>query len=169
MTYDPIDTSATDNAADGSVTADTLDSTTVDNSGTATTQDLVVNGTATGPFGGAPVLEAGDSITVAIIDNSTVNQSFQVLYDGIARDVLGGIVEGGNNVDFEYTFSDGSTIQKNGSNGVYDTGNRSRYSDANAAESETDILPPAKNVKRIEVGTNIFSNHALGAEVILKD
>jgi len=54
MTYDPIDTSATDNAADGSVTTDTLDSTTVDNSGTVTTQDLVVNGTATGVGGGVP-------------------------------------------------------------------------------------------------------------------
>jgi hypothetical protein len=36
MTYDPIDTSATDNAADGNVT----------------TEDLVVNGVATGDFGG---------------------------------------------------------------------------------------------------------------------
>jgi len=54
MTYDPIDTSATDNAADGSVTTDTLDTTTLNNSGTSTTQDLVVNGTTTGISGGVP-------------------------------------------------------------------------------------------------------------------
>jgi len=62
----PVDLESEDiNNAD-TITTDTLDSTTVDNSGTVTTQDLVVNGTATGPFGGGGgvVLESGDSITV---------------------------------------------------------------------------------------------------------
>jgi len=48
----PVDLESEDiNNAD-TVTTDTLNSTTLDNSGTVTTDDLVVNGTATGQFGG---------------------------------------------------------------------------------------------------------------------
>jgi len=56
------------------VTTDTLDSTTVDNSGTVTTQDLVVNGTATGPFGDLNY-ELVDTIDSTISANSTKSLS----------------------------------------------------------------------------------------------
>jgi len=50
----PVDLESEDiNNAD-TVTTDTLDSTTQNNSGTVTTQDLVVNGTTTGISGGVP-------------------------------------------------------------------------------------------------------------------
>jgi len=171
MTYDPIDTSATDNAADGSVTTDTLNSTTVDNSGTVTTQDIVVNGTATGPFGGGGVvLEAGDTITVETIFESTVDESFTVLYDDVAKDVLGGIVSAPNSIDFRYVFSDDTSLRKNGTGTAYTKGNESSGVTASAAgQYAVDFLPPAKQVKKIEVGANNFSGGRLGAEVIFKD
>ncbi len=59
MTYDPIDTSATDNAADGSVTTDTV-----------TTQDTVVNGTIN-----------GDNI-VTVLDGTNETGDYQVQING---------------------------------------------------------------------------------------
>jgi hypothetical protein len=70
MTYDPIDTSATDNAADGSVTTDTLESTTANVSGTVTTQDTVVNGTIN-----------GDNI-VTVLDGANETGDYQIQVDG---------------------------------------------------------------------------------------
>jgi len=177
MTYDPIDTSATDNAADGSVTTDTLDSTTLNNSGTVTTQDLVVNGTATGPFGGGGsgvVLEPGDTITVALIDFDTSNGVFQTLYSGTAKDVLGGVVSGRAGCNFLYTFSDGSTLNKNAPGTTnFGIGNDSRHRDKGGDSAEIDFLPPALNVVKIEVGNFDGSSNegesAMGAEVLLKD
>jgi hypothetical protein len=153
------------------ITTDTLDSTTQNNSGTVTTQDLIVNGTATGPFGGgAPVLESGDSITVKTIRDQTVDSSFVSLYNGTAVDVLGGTLNSQGNGDWLYEFDDNTTLQKNGSGGSYVGGNNSRGNtrDSNH-EFECDILPPAKDVIRIEVGANLFDSGNFGAEVILKD
>ena len=171
MTYDPIDTSATDNAADGSVTTDTLDSTTVNNSGTVTTQDIVVNGTATGPFGGGGVvLEAGDTITVETITLSSTDNSLVFLYSGPAKDVLGGIVGGHRETDFLYTFSDGSTLKKNGTGTVYSNGNQNMAKNSEGSDRiEYDILPPALDVAEIKVGGTDTVASELGAEVILKD
>jgi len=164
MTYDPIDTSATDNAADGSVTTDTLDATTLNNSGTATTQDLVVNGTATGVGGAfAPVLEAGDSITTRYLLQEGADNTFLQLYDGSAKDVLGGILFAGYDAgQFIYTFSDNSTISK------ADVPNIGRDRPSND-EMEIDFLPPALDVTKIEVKGNQFEGSKLGAEVLLKD
>jgi len=171
MTYDPIDTSATDNAADGSVTTDTLDSTTANNSGTLTTQDIVVNGTATGPFGGGGVvLESGDNLDVAIIQTDTTPESFVNLYSGSAKDVLGGVLLGFARNDWLYEFSDNTTITKNGGSGAttYNRTSLSQYADSANERTEGTFLPPAKNVIRIEVGSDLSSGAALGAEVILK-
>jgi len=167
----PVDIESEDiNNAD-TVTTDTLDSTTVDNSGTVTTQDLVVNGTATGPFGGgAPVLEAGDSITVEAFADNNTDETFVTLYDGSAKDVLGGTILGAaGNADFLYTFADSSTIHKNGTGTTYTFGNISVGKDLAGDNFEVDFLPPALDVTKIEVGTNTFSNATLAAEVILKD
>jgi len=152
------------------ITTDTLDSTTVDNSGTVTTQDLVVNGTATGPFGGGGVvLEPGDSITVATIDDNTTTDSFRTLYSGSAKDVLGGTITAGFGIDFLYTFSDNSTLQKNSTGGLFNSGNYNRAGDTSDDAAEVDFLPPALDVIQIEVGQDGFSSATLGAEVILKD
>jgi len=170
MTYDPIDTSATDNAADGSVTTDTLDSTTVNNSGTVTTQDIVVNGTATGPFGGGGVvLESGDTITVETISNDSSDSSFVTLFNGTAKDVLGGIISGGRENDFLYTFSDNTTLRQNGGGTTYSAVNLNQSTDSDRSFYEVSILPPALDVIKIDVGTNIFNSVELAAEVLLKD
>jgi len=166
----PVDLESEDiNNAD-TVTTDTLDSTTVDNSGTVTTQDIIVNGTATGPFGGGGVvLEPGDTITVATISDDTNDLEFRTLYSGTAKDVLGGIIVCASQGDFLYTFSDSSTIQKNGSGTSYNFGNTSVGKNRNGDDSEVDFLPPAKNVTKIEVGNNQIGSSTMGAEVILKD
>jgi len=141
----------------------------IDVSDTLTTQDIVVNGTATGPFGGGGVvLESGDSITVATIDKSSTNSAFVTLYNGSAKDVLGGVVSGGAQTDFLYTFADSSTLKKNtGSATQYDLGNGNQVEDQAGDLFEIDFLPPAKEVTKIEVGANLFSTFS--AEVILKD
>jgi len=152
------------------VTTDTLDSTTVDNSGTLTTQDIVVNGTATGPFGGGGiVLEPGDSISVIKIDRDATNKAFVNLYDGPAKDVLGGVVSAGAETDFLYTFADNSTLKKNGTGTTYTATKQSQNRDGSGDLLEVDFLPPALDVQKIEVGSNQFSSTRMGAEVLLKD
>jgi len=168
----PVDLESEDiNNAD-TVTTDTLDSTTVDNSGTVTTQDIVVNGTATGPFAGGVALEPGDDIIVARIVQSFTNQTLLTLYNGTSRDVLGGIVAAGG-VDFIYTFDDNTTVQKSDGAGSYDdrtdgdpTTNPAH--DRGGDRQEHDFLPAATNVTKIEVGGSLFGGASLGAEVILK-
>jgi len=141
----------------------------IEASDTITTQDLVVNGTATGPFGGGGVvLESGDTITVEHIANNSTNGSFVTLYNGSAKDVLGGVVgTAGEKIDFLYTFSDGSTLRKNGPGTSFSGDHRSLFQDDGTDKQEVDILPPAKDVTKIEVGAN--SAGSFGAEVILKD
>jgi len=102
----------------------------IDVSDTLTTQDIIVNGTATGPFGGGGIiLESGDTITIETITGKDSASSFDTLYSGTAKDVLGGIVAGGKRIDFLYTFSDSSTLHKNGSGTSYASGNINEAAD----------------------------------------
>jgi len=169
VTTDTLDSTTVNNS--GTVNTDTLDSTTVDNSGTVTTQDIVVNGTATGPFGGGGVvLEAGDTVTVESIDNTFPDGSFDTLYSGSSKDVLGGVIVSGNETDFLYEFSDNSTLRKNGSGVTYTNENRNTFENSNNGYAEADFLPPALDVIRIEVASQqFFGGEHYGAEVILKD
>ena len=139
-------------------------------SDTLTTQDIVVNGTATGSFGGGGVvLESGDSITVESIAGSGADGSFVTLYNGSAKDVLGGVMAGGFSTDFLYTFSNGSTLRKNGSGTSYSEDNLNEGNDESGASNEIDFLPPAKDVTKIEVASGLFASQEFAAEVILKD
>jgi len=168
VTTNTLDSTTVDNS--GTVNTGTLDSTTVDNSGTVTTQDIVVNGTATGPFGGGGVvLEPGDSITVANIDRSTTFSTLLTLYSGTAKDVLGGVYSGVFDGDFLYEFSDNTTLRKNGTGTTFSGGNRSISRDGGNDDSISKFLPPAKDVIRVEVGGKQIGNSEFGAEVILKD
>ena len=151
------------------ITTDSLTATNNNNTGTVTTDDLVVNGTATGPFGGGVVLEAGDTITVAAINQATTDEGFVTLYSGTAKDVLGGIINGMLTNDFLYTFSDNSTLRKNGSGTSYSPSNNNLSLDLAGDSYEVDFLPPARDVTKIEVGSDIFQSGKFGAEVILKD
>jgi len=138
-------------------------------SDTITTQDIVVNGTASGPFGGGGILlEPGDSLTVETLFNMTADSSFATLYSGSAKDVIGGIVNGGRELDWLYTFSDGSTVRKNGSGTTFTDDNSSQGKDTDGSEYSVSFLPPAKDVTQIEVGHDQFASSTFGAEVILK-
>jgi len=143
----------------------------IDNSNQITTKDLVVNGTATGPFGGgAPVLESGDTFTVESLDLDPGNEIFKQLYSGTAKDVIGGTVVARAHIDFLYEFSDNQTITKNTGLGAttYSRGNISDGRDQEGDEIEIDFLPPAKDVIRIEVGAATFGIGTMGADVYLK-
>jgi len=141
----------------------------ITNADTVTTQDLVVNGTATGPFGGGGILlESGDTITVQSINLGTADGTFKTLYSGAAKDVLGGVFAGQDNGDFLYTFDDNSTLHKNDSTKSYTNGNPSASRDQSGDITEIEFLTPAKNVIKIEVGFRSTTTD-FGAEVILKD
>jgi len=151
MTYDPIDTSATDNAADGSVTTDTLDSTTVNNADTVTTQDLVVNGTATGPFGGGGVVfEEGDSITVHHGQVVTVagDTFFDIFNLANPVDVYGGAVFGVNIPSIRVTFGTNNTTQ------IGNIADNAQGRDNSGNTYSVQGIFPMKNVKRLEVGNS---------------
>ena len=139
-------------------------------SDTLTTQDIVVNGTATGPFGGGGiVLEAGDSITVETVDSDSSNRTMVILYNGPAKDIIGGNINGHGGLNWYYEFSDGSILNKNTTGKSYNFENESRGIDENNDRMEIDFLPPAKDVVEIGVGSDLFSSAAFGAEVIFKD
>jgi len=153
------------------ITTDSLTATNNNNTGTVTTDDLVVNGTATGPFGGGGiVLEAGDSITVRSLNAQTTDGGFVTLYSGGAKDVLGGVINGGFQGDFLYEFTDATTIRKNGTGTNYSggfTNNGFNTNDENMGD--INFLPPARDVVKIRVGAKIAGGFSFGADVILKD
>jgi len=157
---------------DQTVTTNSLSSTNINNADTVTTQDLVVNGTATGPFGGgAPVLESGDTITVVNAKFNTADESFVDIYNGVAKDVLCGTINARFQPDFLYEFSDNQTITCNGGVGVttYSLGTIGGGEAQGDTIYETASLPPAKDVIRVAVGHVSSGGQRFGAEVIFKD
>jgi len=151
-----------------------LESEDINNADTITTQDIVVNGTATGPFGaGAPVIEAGDTITVASISNK-LGGEFHTVYNGSAKDVVAGNCYAAFSNNFLYTFSDSTTLKFRGTGTFFEIGenafghDRSDAGDNFSGQYQVTVLPPAKDVTKIEVGTSDFGEAKIGAEVILK-
>jgi len=144
----------------------------IDVSDTLTTQDIVVNGTATGPFGGgAPVFESGDTITIASVSFLTTDQSFVSLYNGTAKDVLCGFLHGAFDNDFLYEFSDGTTFTLNsgigGTSYVKSNAHRVSHEDGSGGQDQLTLLPPAKDVVRIEIGTDIFDSARMAGQAYL--
>jgi len=118
----------------------------IDVSDTLTTQDIVVNGTATGPFGGGVVFEDGDPITehrAHLVEVSA--NSFETIFDvSPAVDVYGGAVYGVLASRLRVTFGSTNTItlgNSNDSDAGRDTGN-----DAFTVHP----VWPMKNVEKIE-------------------
>jgi hypothetical protein len=140
----------------------------INNADTVTTQNLVVNQSATLPFAAAPVLEAGDTVTVATISQETDAKNFKVLYNGTSKDVLAGVVTGTQS-DFLYTFDNNQTLRKSGTGTSYTFDNGNSSADRQGIVSSVDVLPPALNVTKIEVGFRGLDSESMGAEVILKD
>jgi len=138
----------------------------IDVSDTITTQDLVVNGTATGPLGFDDYLESGDTIDLEFIGGDSTTQQFVTLYSGSAKNVLGGIINGTANVDWMYTFSDGTTLRRNGSGTSYSAAFSAVGRTAQNGELfQIAFLPPAKDVTKIEVANGLSGSGRLGAEV----
>jgi len=150
-----------------------LESEDINNADTVTTENLVVNNTATGPFGGggAPVLEAGDTIISKGMKSDDADQEFVQLYSGTASDVLGGVVTGRTAIDFLYEFSDGTTFTLQGGIGATTyTFNNDNFSIGSDSDSfSVDFLPPALDIVRIEVAHFTSGTASLGGRVLLKD
>ena len=163
----PVDLESEDINNSDTVTTDTMDSTTVNNSGTMTTQDIVVNGTATGPFGGGGVvLEPGDSITLEKLNLAAGDRTFKQVYSGPARDVLMGTFGGQTSLDFLYEFSNNQTFTKNSGFGATTFNfDFSIHEDGSNNSQEVAPLPPAKDVIRIEIAGD---GADIGGSVLLK-
>jgi len=121
-----------------------LNSEDIDNSDTITTQDLVVNGTATGPFGGGGIVfEEGDSITVHDgTQVSVAGAAFEPVFDlGSGVDVYGGVIFGDFCRALRVTFGTNTTTTLIDGNYGQDEGN-----------DLFTVLPvfPMKNVKKLE-------------------
>jgi len=90
-----------------------IESEDINNADTVTTQDLVVNGTATGPFGGGGVFfEDGDSITQHRGDIKDLGSfSRETIFDlNNAVDVYGGVIFGGDPRELTVTFASNNTL-----------------------------------------------------------
>jgi len=130
-------------------------------SDTITTQDLVVNGTATGSFGGGVVFEDGDSITehrthVVSVPPNTFETIFNV---SPAVDVYGGAVYGLNPSILRITFGSSSTTTL-GSNDDFDVGEA-------LSGDRFGVHPiwPMKNVQKIEFRNDDNSSRRYGYQV----
>ena len=132
-------------------------------------KDIVVNGTATGPFGGGILLESGDSITVETVSKIASHQTMTILYNGSPKDVLGGVMVGDRELNWYYEFSDNTVLNKNGSGKNFVRANESMFRDSDGSTNEGVFLPPAKDVIEVGIGHYRITNSLLGAEIILKN
>jgi len=129
---------------------------------TLTTEDLVVNGTATGPFGGGGIIfSEGDSITERRDDLINVSgNSFGTAFDlSSGVDVYGGAIYGFNVSNIRITFDSGTTTRI-GSDGDL---SRGQASDG----SEYSVLPvfPMEDVKKIEFYNDAASSQSYGFQI----
>jgi hypothetical protein len=124
--------------------------------------DVDVN-SITGVRTGGIVLESTDSVDVFTIDRDTTDEIFVTLYDGSARNCLGGGVMQ-NDFDWTYTFSDGNTVSIHGSGYQQDS---PRAKTEGGDQFAVGFLPPAENVTKIEVAGNQFASSSLGAYVYM--
>jgi hypothetical protein len=145
----------------------TVESDQITNSGQVTTQDLTVNGAVSG-VGGGIELEPGDSLSVFSIGRNATSSSFVTLFSGTDATVLGGTISGSAGNDFLYTFNNGSTVHLNGTGTTYTISNRASAKDENGDQHEVTMLPPAKGVDQVDVGTRIFSSAELAAKLVVK-
>jgi len=148
-----------------------LQSEDINNADTVTTENLVVNNTATGPFGGgAPVLEPGDNITIVNTGGTALDtdETYVNFYSGTAKDVIGGTIVGALDLNFLYTFSDNSTFQKGGTGTTYQRDGQNFGRDFNGDPMEVCIFPPARDVIDVKIGAEVLSGSEFGAEIILK-
>jgi len=158
----PVDLESEDiNNAD-TVTTDTLDSTTVNNSGTVTTQDIVVNGTATGPFGGGGIVfEEGDSINKRSDGSlSAPANSFFTIFDlATAVDVYGGTIFSVLITRIRITFASNNSITLGNENTTL------VGSDNSGDDFNVHPVFPMKDVKKLEAFNSSGISRKAGFQV----
>jgi len=123
-----------------------IESEDINNADTVTTQDLVVNGTATGPFGGGGIVfEEGDSIQDFTGDRVSVGAGnfFDIFNLSSAVDIYGGIVYGREPTQLRITFDSNNTTTIGTNTIVLGTD----FSDDLISGN---IVIPMKAVKRLE-------------------
>jgi hypothetical protein len=150
-----------------SVDTGSINSDSITNSGQVTTQDLTVNGTATG-VGGGIALESSDTLNVDTVHFRGQDKSFIDLFSGSSATVLGGSLRGQLRLDWSYTFSDGS--QKNLHGGDAHDSVRAEGEDAADDQFRVNMLPPAKDVTRVQVGAKTDGGaHTFAANLLRLD
>jgi len=133
----------------------------IDASDTITTQDLVVNGTATGPFGGGGIVfEEGDSLTEHTANSVNVGgNSFETVFNlGSAVDIYGGAIFGPDVTVIKVTFGTSTTTTI----GI----DASARADTGAGEVFS-VHPvfPMKNVEKLEFKNGIAGARNFGFQV----
>jgi len=130
----------------------------INNADTVTTENLVVNGTATGPFGGGIIFEEGDSLTEHSGVVITVQgDSFGTIFDlSSPVDVYGGSIFGNDVSRLRVTFGT-STVQSFGGRAIGET----RTDD----DSSVMTVFPMKNVKKMEFRNEQSSSERFGFNV----
>jgi len=122
--------------------------------------------------GGKTTLKSGDNVKVATISQQDPARPLRVLIDqpNTPFKLYTGVINmgGGNGNDWEYTFNDGSTINRIGGTG-YDIGKEAISDARSGGRVHTTMLPPATNLVKVRVGGQIFTGHTLGAEAIYAD
>jgi len=137
-----------------------LESEDINNADTVTTQDLVVNGTATGQFGGGIIFEEGDTINKRHGGGITVPQeSFFTIFDlSSAVDVYGGSIYGTSAERIRITFASNNSII------VGDTQEDNFGFDAQDDIFTVHPIFPMKDVKKLE-GFNGTNERSYGFQV----
>jgi len=134
----------------------------IDVDDTLTTQDLVVNGTATGPFGGGGItFSEGDSINVLFDDAFTVSgSSFHTVFDlSSGVDVYGGGIYGFNLSNIRITFGSGTTTR------IGSDGSNARGEDFAGNQYSLLSLFPMEDVKKLEFYNDASDSKVYGYRV----
>ncbi|AFH21900.1 hypothetical protein OSG_eHP12_00125 [environmental Halophage eHP-12] len=122
--------------------------------------------------GGETTLKSGDSVKIATIDDNDTNGTLLTLVDqpNTPFKLYAGFINSGNgSCDWEYTFDDGSTINRTAGTG-FDRGKIALSQTRQSGEKvSTVMLPPATNLVKIRVGGNTFNNSSVGAEAVYAD
>jgi len=138
-----------------------IESEDINNADTVTTQDLVVNGTATGAFGGGIVFKEGDPVNETRGDLVSVaaNSFFTIFNVTSPVDVYGGAVYGTMPSRLRITFGTGTTITFGNDNDL-DRG-KTRPGD----EFGVQPIFPMESVSKLEVYNDLDQTRDYGFQV----
>jgi hypothetical protein len=125
----------------------------IDVSQSVVTQDLTVNGSATGV---GVALESTDSLVVEDVNFDGTSKSLISLFSGSSTTVFGGTAYAQGGLDWKYTFADGNTINLKGGDNYDRLGSVGTAvgTDATGDDIVVAPLPPAKEVTAVDVGAN---------------